>query len=122
MNLQYAERAYRSTMVNTTESPLDLIIMLYEGAIEFLERAVDAVKMGNRAEKARLICRVISIVEELLKSLDHNVGGEVSTNLQSLYIYMLRELTHANVSDDLSRIQHIIELFKILLDAWRQIR
>lgn len=122
MNLQYAEQAYRSAMVNTSLSGLELIIHLYDGAIDFLEKASKAIADNNKKAKCDYIRRATAIIDELLLSLNHDVGGEISTNLESLYLYMLQELTLANASSDECRIRHVIELLKILRSAWSEIK
>ncbi len=122
MNLQYAQRAYTNTMVKTSASPVDLIIMLYDGAIEHLNRAVFYINQGEISKKNQSISKVVAIIEELLSSLNMEVGGEIAKNLQALYIYMITEITRANIRNDIEKIRHIEFLLKEIRSAWRQIR
>jgi len=122
MNTAYAQNAYTDTMVTTAANPLDLIIQLYDGAITRLSKATFCIKKGDTAQKTQYITRTIAIIEELLASLNMEEGGEVATNLQGLYVYMLQQLTIANANDDIGRIKQIEELLKELRSAWKEIR
>lgn len=122
INATYALNAYKHARVNTSRTPLDLIIMLYDGAIEYLGKAVLCIDEGNTARKAEFISKTIAIIEELLLSLDMEAGGEISANLQSIYLYMLKELIVANAKNDVQRLQRIVNILKDVRIAWREIR
>ncbi len=51
--------------------------------------------------KVGCIDKALAILEELLLSLDIEVGGEMAIQLQDLYYYMMREITLANLGNDL---------------------
>ncbi len=122
MNFHYAQNAYAKTMINSSTSPLDLVIMLYDAAIESLNRTVLCIEKRDLVAKNKCISKVIAIVEELLSSLDIERGGQVAMNLQSIYVYILKEITIANAQNDIQRIMHIEFILKELRSAWRQIR
>lgn len=122
INTAYAQNAYTSTMVSTTANPLDLIIQLYDGAISRLNKAAFYMNQGDVSQKVHYISRTMAIIEELLASLDMEAGGEVAENLQGLYIYMLKELTIANATNDADKVKHVEGLLRELASAWRQIR
>lgn len=122
MNIQYAQKAYTNTMVKTSTTPVDLVIMLYDGAIENLNRAIFFMENANINLKMQCISKTLAIIEELLSSLNMEVGGQIAANLQSLYIYMMKEITRANATNDKEKIRHIEFILKELRSAWRQIR
>lgn len=122
MNLAYAQNAYMKVKVKTSTTPLDLVIMLYDGAIEFLQRAAFYINQNNIEKKVYFISKGIAIIEELLLTLNMDEGGEVAQNLQSLYLYMLKELISANAHNDVEKIRHIEFLLSELRSAWREIR
>ena len=122
MTLAYARNAYTRTRVNTSATPLDLVIMLYDGAIEYLQKAAYHISEGETAKKIDCLSRSRAIIEELIASLDMERGGEVAENLESLYLYMLLELTKANAANDIKKIEHIKFILSELRDAWRSIR
>ncbi len=122
MNTAYAQNTYTDTMVATTANPLDLIIQLYDGAISRLSKATFCIKKGDTSQKTHYITRTISIIEELLASLNMEEGGEVAANLQGLYVHMLQELTIANANNDVQKIKQVEALLKELRGAWKEIR
>ena len=68
--------------------PLKLVQMLYRGAIDAVAAARRHVVEGNIRERSRSITRAMEIVNQLMFSLDHTAGGEISRNLSGLYAYI----------------------------------
>lgn len=110
---------YQNTQV-TTASPEQILIMLYDGAIRFVRQAMENVEKGNRAVKIEAIGRAVAIITEFRNTLDHEVGGEIAANLDSLYEFMLRELLGANLRNDLGRLQTVEGLLCDLRETWMQ--
>jgi len=122
VNAAYALNAYTQTKVTTTYNPVELVVMLYDGAIDFLDKAATAINMREVPIKIKYIDKAIAIIEELLNALNLEVGGEIALNLQNLYLHMMRELVLANAKNDANKIKHVINLLKELREAWVQIK
>jgi flagellar protein FliS len=122
VNAAYARNAYTQTKVTTAYNPVELIVMLYDGAIEFLDKADTAINMKENQIKIKYIDKSLAIIEELLNSLNLEVGGEIALNLQNLYLHMMRELVLANAKNDGNRVKHVIGLLRELREAWVQIK
>jgi len=114
-------QAYR-TMEATTSHPLDVVIMLYDGAVGFILKAKAAIDAGNVGDKSRYLSKAVTIIEELLKSLNTEVGGEVAENLQELYLYLMKELTEINLTSDTERLERAGQIVSILRDAWKEVK
>jgi flagellar protein FliS len=112
--------AYRENGV-LTQSRGQLVVMLYEGAIKFLEEAIPAIEKNDYAEKGRLIGKAMDIVAELDSSLDFGASEELCTNLRSLYDFMQRHLFQANLKCDVQAVRDVIKLLDDLNQAWRAI-
>jgi flagellar protein FliS len=121
VNTIYIQNAYRNVSVNTS-TPLDLVIMLYDVALDNLKKALLYMNQRKVSQKVNHISKVMAIIDELLKSLDMEVGGEISFNLRDLYIHILKELTIANLKNDEKRVEHVHALLKELKSAWEIIR
>ncbi len=121
LNVSHALDAYTKTRT-VSASPLDLVIMLYEGATDFLDKAAIAINIKEVQTKIKYLDKTMKIIEELLYSLNHEAGGEIAINLQDLYIYMMKELTLANLKNDAEKVRHVESLLKELLSAWKAIR
>ncbi len=122
VNAAYARNAYTQTKVTTAYNPVELVIMLYDGAIDFLDKAATAINMREVPIKIKYIDKAIAIIEELLNALNLEVGGEIALNLQNLYLHMMRELVLANAKNDGNKIKHVTNLLKELREAWVQIK
>ena len=90
---------YKTTSV-TSASKEKILLMLYEGAIKFMKLAIAAAEEKKIAERGINIGRAYDIILELNNTLDHRVGGEISKNLEQLYMYITEQLTKANITGD----------------------
>lgn len=117
----YAHNAYMASGINSL-SPLELVIKLYDGAINFLNRVANAIEARDKVTKIQYINKTRAIIEELLNSLKVEEGGEVAQNLQDLYTYMLIELARLHASENLDKVYHIQDLLRTLRSAWQEIR
>jgi len=93
--------------------------MLYEGAIRFTKLAIEGVKKNDRVQKGTYIVKVQDIVNELSLSLNHEVGGDISKELDRLYNYIIEQLTEANVKNDAKPLEVILKLLETLHDGWK---
>jgi len=101
-----------------------LIVMLYQGAIRFMKRALILLEKKDMEGKGNALIRAQDIVLELLYSLDQGLldqGDELALNLQRLYLYSYRRLVHANVHLDTDAVDEVIKLMENLLQAWEQV-
>jgi flagellar protein FliS len=68
--------------------------------------------------KGENIGLAISIIDVLRASLDMQAGGDISQNLESLYDYMTRRLTEANVTNDIAMLDEVANLLLPIKQAW----
>lgn len=113
-------QTYARTDIQTSD-PRAVVVLLYEGSIKFLNRAVASAKADKRMEMSEYILKTQKIIHYLLNALDFDDGGDVAENLYNLYSYMRDRLNQANLTCDVEKIEEVIELFKPLLEAWREI-
>jgi flagellar secretion chaperone FliS len=117
MNATRHLQTYRSTEMATVDSGT-LLLMLYQGAIDFLRQAKASLDSGDMAEKGKNINRALAIVAEFLTSLNFEVGGEVARNLENLYLFMIDHITTANVVNDAKPLEDTIGLLCTLKEGW----
>jgi flagellar secretion chaperone FliS len=107
-----------------TAPPGQLVLMLYEGAIRFLERAVGGFNLEDPAEFNQTISnnilRAQDIIFELNVTLNIQDGGELAMTLRQLYDYMGRQLTEANLRKAIEPLQEVVKRMTVLRDAWAQ--
>ena len=99
VSYQVAGEDYQSQAVGTA-GPLQLVLMLYDRALAAIARSEWALKnkeLSSIELAHRELTRAQDIVTELMLSLDHDLGGEISTSLNSIYQFCLDQLTQANL-------------------------
>ena len=93
----------------TTATPEKLMIMLFDGAVQFLQKAKTAIEEKNLQERASNIDAARKIVRELMRTIDLENGNDVSKSLFRLYNRMAMKLIKANVSKNVGLIDEVIE-------------
>lgn len=101
-------------------TPGKLLLMLYDGAIEYSKLASQYIKDNNEIESMHYIGRVQAIITELMNSLNLESGGEIAMNLFALYEYMLFSLIEAGKSKALDKVLYVQELLEGLRDSWNK--
>ena len=121
---QHADQ-YRRMAVATRVAEADphkLIALLLAGACERIRLAEACMHNGDQARKGKAIGEACAIVGHLNGSLDHEAGGEIAANLSSLYDYVMRRLTEANLNNDSSALQECLSLLLEIETAWNAIQ
>ena len=108
---------YQQTQI-TTASPETILLMLYDGAITNCRKALESMERKDIAGKGMYIGKALAIVTELMNTLNHEVGGEISTRLEQLYMYVIDEFTRANIEGRAQSVEDAIKVLLILRDAW----
>lgn len=111
---------YKKTQI-TTANQGKLIVMLYDGAIKFLNIAIENMTPKTYDVANTNIIKAQDIITELLLSLNMKDGGEISQNLFNLYLYFKKALLEANIKKDAEMIKTVLKLIKELRDAWDKI-
>src|ERR1700730_3835846 len=81
-----------------TANPVQLIQLLYRGALDSITSARRYLKLGDIRARSREISKAVTIVPELSLSHNHTAGGELSAKLAELYAYTQTLLIQANVN------------------------
>ncbi|EEH00365.1 flagellar export chaperone FliS [Borreliella finlandensis] len=117
------EKIYKQTQINTS-NPLSILIMLYEKAIQDLKVAKELIKDGNwqNAVKANeKIFHAQEIITELMSTLNFEQGGNISTNLLSIYLFLNKELENVLLKKEIHKIDNVIKQLQILNFTWKQL-
>ena len=123
MNNAYT--AYKNTGIKTA-SQGKLVVLLYEGAIKNLTNALECFDSDSKIEAKNIekfgnyIMKAQDIISELQASLNMSAGGEIASNLMSLYIYFNRELMSSNINKDKKKIEFVLNMLNQLSAAWVQ--
>lgn len=107
------------TMSIKTANRGQLLLMLYEAAIQSIKRAIDAMDKQDLATKGTSIGKAHDIVNELLNTLNFDVGGQVALDLERLYNYIIEQLMRANAENNREPLAACQKILENLLSAWR---
>ena len=124
MNYQTALASYdnvRKQASAESASPHKLIEMLYDGALERIAQAKGAIEFNQVEMKGNKINAAISIVGGLRESLDRDQGGDISANLDGLYVYIQSVLVQAHRNSDIKKLNEAATLLSELRSAWVEI-
>lgn len=116
-------QSYRQVATKTA-GPGQLVLMLLEGAIGFLDRALAGFQHEDPLEFNRTInnnvLRAQAIVNELNITLNMAEGGEIALHLRRLYTYMDSRLQESNQFKTREGIDDVIDRLRVLRDTWAQ--
>ena len=104
-----------------TAPPGHLVVMLYDGCLRFLFQSAYAMREGNRKISLERMRKAEAIIDELRVTLDHDKGGEIASNLASIYAFSRSHLMKAWSEQDADKIDEVSRLITELRDAWAQI-
>lgn len=102
-------------------SPLQLVVMMYDGALRFMEQGKHAMKLRDLEKQNYYLLKAQKIVMELTACLDMEQGGEIAQNLLALYGYVVNELMDANIKDRSEGIDRSIRVISDLRESWVQL-
>ena len=102
-------------------SPHQLMLMLFDGAIEAMSFTIGAIQNENFELRSKQNTRSITIINGMRECLDMEMGGELASNLDSLYQYMTQELFRASFKNDVDTIQNIQTMLKDIRGSWEKI-
>lgn len=115
-----AAQAYRR-VESESRSPLELVVMLYDGALRFLIEASTAAARRDLRARAQAVSRVLAIIAELQSTLDLEKGGAVAEQLDDLYTYITSRLLDVALKNDSTAIDEAHKLLTPIRDAWSQV-
>ncbi|OED37943.1 flagellar export chaperone FliS [Chromatiales bacterium (ex Bugula neritina AB1)] len=116
----YREVGRRSEIAGA--SPHRLVQMLFDGALGNLEKARLAMEENDIEARGRAINLAVDILVELRVSLNHEKGGEISTNLDLLYQHMQGRLMEIHRHGGPEKLREVVALLAGLSESWAAIK
>lgn len=117
-------QAYKKVSIDSqlsAASPHKVIQMLMAGAIERLIQGKAAMQQGNTAVKGERLGKALDIVISLRTCLSMDDGGDIASNLDSLYDFMIRQISYANQNNESQPIDDVVDMLREIKSAWDQI-
>ena len=112
--------AARYTQIrNTTSTPGELLIALYDGLFRFMNGAKICLERKDMLRFRELLSKAHAIISELYIALDHKLAPELCQNLEGVYGCAMDRLMHASRKADVAGIDDAIRVLTPLREAWQ---
>lgn len=108
---------YKNTEV-VTASKENILMMLYDGAIRFLKKAIAATGQNNLDEKNKYVGKTMDIVNELRATLNHKADENIANHLDQLYEFVLDRLLKGSMENNPKYLEEAIGVLETLRKAW----
>ena len=105
-------------VANGETDPIRQIVMLYDGAIKFLNLTADDIENEDIVAKAAHSTRALDIISYLQSILDFDKGGEVASALDNLYASTTVLVLRASAELDSELMRQAAKLLQPVRDAW----
>jgi len=111
------QNEYLLTRVRSA-SPMELVGILYETAIQSTDEALANLRSGNVLNRGQAVNKAVEIIFELQRSLRHDVQPQYSQNLAALYSYMQSRLAEAHARKSEEMFKEVARLLRTLHEGW----
>jgi flagellar protein FliS len=115
-----AYRAYKNTLANTTDDRLNIIAIMYDGALSFAVKAKEAIENKNILEKVHAIEKLNAILLALRNVLDVKNYKEASKFLESIYDFLLLQTLKANLNNNTEEMDVVVRYLKQMSEIWNK--
>lgn len=101
-----------------TATPEQLHLMLYDGAIRFAERGLDAMRRGDLEGMFNALERAQMIMIELGNGIRRDVNPALADRMTGLYNFVYRRLVDANLQRDPVAIDDVLRVLRYQRETW----
>lgn len=105
-------------IANSESNPLKQIVMLYDGAIKFLNQTAADIEINDLVAKAEHSNRALDIINYLHSILDFEKGGTVAESLDKFYRSLMVLILRASAELDPALMRRAADLLVPVRDAW----
>jgi flagellar protein FliS len=120
MSAQRGLSTYKQTQVQS-RTPLELVVMLYDGALLSIRIARHAIERRDIAARREALQRALAIISELQSTLNMEQGGSIAQSLDDLYSYATARLIQSAVDNAVGPLDDVVRLLEPLRDTWAAI-
>ncbi len=110
------EKKQEFTLKISQANKTQLITIIYEMVIDYLDEAIDEIGIGKKEDAERSLLNAQNCIDELIRSL--NLKYDLARNLRQIYIFSKKELIVASATFSIHRIWRVLKNFKTLHEAY----
>lgn len=115
--LARATAAYQEVNV-AARTPLELVVLLYDGALAAIAQARHAVDTRDMVIKRKAMSKGLAIVGHLQSTLDMDEGKDIAEQLDRLYLFVTDKLIEFNVGGRVEALDEAARVLTTLREAW----
>lgn len=104
-----------------TASPVERVLMLYDGALRRIEEARRAIVEGRIEDRFHALEKAGAILVGLQSALDHERGGVIADQLDRIYTYLDFRLHQANIRNDPAICEEVSARLRELRRSWAEL-
>ncbi len=118
--MTYTPNASQEYLKNAvlTATPEQLQLMLYDGAIRFATRGLEAVQANDREGAFNALDRAQRIVLELNQGIRREVNPELADQMAALYNFVYNRLIEGNINQDQAALEDALRILRHLRETW----
>lgn len=105
-------------IANSETDPVKQVVMLYDGAIKFLNLTAADIEAHDLIAKAEHSTRALDIIGHLQSTLNFELGGSVAVNLDNLYRSVTVLVLRASAELDADLMRKAVSALVPVRDAW----
>ncbi len=101
-------------------SPIELVVILYDRAIEDMRRALAAMKSGEIEARAAGVGHALMVLNQLQGTLDFEHGGTAAKQFEQFYNLVRAKLLEAQMRSSSDLMQQQVRFMSEVRDCWVQ--
>ncbi len=116
------KQQYQAYMAATqTVAKTKQIVLLYDGAIRFMQQAKEAIREKRIEDRYHLLVKTSDIISGLQACLDFENGGDIARLLYGFYASIDTRLFAIHRNNNLTACDDVINELKQMRDVWASI-
>lgn len=112
-------KEYKKNQIETA-TPEQILILLYDGAIQYLNKAKMALDSSTDEQLYMNLLGCEKIILEFMNTLDMELGGALAVNLYNLYEYLYNTLVNAGINKNRTNIDEVLKHLTSLRETWQK--
>jgi flagellar protein FliS len=101
-------------------APIELVVLLYDSAIEDMRRALAAMKNGDIEARSAGVGHALMVLQQLQGTLDFGHGGAAARQFEQFYNLVRAKLLEAQMRNSSDLMQKQVRFMSEVRDCWVQ--
>lgn len=103
------------------KSKLELVVRVYDGAVQNLQMALDAYGQEKWQIGYDYLEKAKKFMVHLYTTLDEEKGGDIANKLAQLYAFIIEQINFVQATKELSKIEDSKTALNNIREAWVQL-